>query len=167
MYIMMTVIALASGITPGNLLGKPAWNDDYAQALKKVADLKKPMAVFVGSGKDGWGKVLQDGAIKPEVYKLLAAQFVCLYVDTDTVTGKAIAAQFQVAARGLIISDRTGTSQAYSLSGSLSATELTETLTKYSEKDRDVQTTTTVVREAPVGVRPAYAPQYQFRSGST
>lgn len=167
MNIMISVIALVSGITPGSLSAKPAWNDDYAQAVKKVSSLKRPMAVFVGSGKDGWGKVVQDGAIRPEVYKMLAEQFVCLYLDTDTAYGKTLASQFQVAARGLIISDRSGTAQAYSLSGSLSATELTETLTKYSAKDREVQATTTIVREAPAEARPASPVQYQFRSGST
>lgn len=165
MHIMISVIALVSGITPGSLSGKPAWNDDYAQAVKKVSLLKKPMAVFVGSGKEGWGKVVQDGTIKPEVYKVLADQFVCMYVDTDTEYGKKLASSFQVAARGLIISDRTGGSQAYSLSGSLTAAELSETLTKYSAKDQEVQSTTTIVREAPAGTRPS-AVQYQLRPAS-
>lgn len=167
MYTIMAVVALSSGLTTGNLSGKPDWNADYSHALTQVANFKKPLAVFVGSGKDGWAKVLQDGTIKPQASKLLAHQFICLYVDTDTATGKALAAQFQVATRGLIISDRTGTTQAYSLSGAMSSDELTTTLTNYAQKDRAVEKTTTIVREAPTPIRQAYYPQYQLRPAST
>jgi len=96
------------------------------------------------------------------VKKLLAEKFVCVYVDTQTPAGKALAEQFEVASRGLIISDRKGTSQAYSLSGTLTTAELAQTLDKYADSKEAARSTETVVREAPAG-RPVYVPQYRFQ----
>ena len=160
MYTFMAVIALSSSVS--NVPPTPTWHDDYAQAYRKVAQAHRPMAVFVGSGKDGWTKVVRDG-VSDSVKKLLAQNYVCVYVDTDTASGKALASQFEVASRGLIISDKTGNKQAYSLSGSLTRSELVLALERYA--DKDVTATETVVREAPAVAVPApvYAPQYRYQ----
>jgi hypothetical protein len=173
MHTFMAVIALTSGLTTANVQSNPAWLTDYGTARERVAAVGKPMAVFVGSGQDGWTKVVRDGALSPEARKLLNEKYVCLYVNTETTAGRGLAGAFQVASRGLVISDRAGTSQAYSLSGDLTGTELVQTLERYA--DRDIRTTETIVREAPVTVRPAvsyqvqptyyvpqYAPQYRY-----
>ena len=150
---MMAAATLAAGISPSALSPEPAWLNDYSAAQTRVAAVRKPMAVFVGSGKDGWGKVVRDGSLDPELKRLLATKFVCVYVDMDTAAGRSLAGAFEVASKGLVISDREGTSQAYSLSGDLSRDELSRTLAKYADADREVRTTDTVVREAPVVTR--------------
>lgn len=162
MFTYMAVVFLSASISTASLSQNPSWLDDYGQAQKRVAVVKKPMAVFVGTGKNGWGSVVHDGAIDPAVKKLLAERFVCVYVDTETAAGKALATQFEVASHGLIISDRKGASQAYSLSGTLSKSELAKTLEKYADSTGDARTTETVVREAPAG-RTLYVPQYQYQ----
>ena len=159
---MMAAATLAAGISPSTLSPEPAWLSDYSAAQTRVAAVGKPMAVFVGSGKDGWGKVVRDGALDPEVRRLLANKFVCVYVDTDTAAGRSLAGAFEVAGKGLVISDRAGTSQAYSLSGDLTRDELSRTLAKYADSDREVRTTDTVVREAPVVARPVVVQQPVF-----
>jgi hypothetical protein len=159
MYTYMAVVALAASVSSANLSRNPTWLDDYGTAQKHVASVKKPMAVFVGNGKEGWGNVVRDGGLDPAVNKLLAEKYVCVYVNTDTAEGRALAGKFEVASRGLIISDRKGTTQAYSLSGALTRAEIVETLTKYADQNDEARTTETVVREAPPA-RPAYAPQY-------
>jgi hypothetical protein len=158
--------ALAAGISPANLSPEPVWLNDYARAQAQVAAVRKPMAVFVGYGKDGWGKVVRDGALDPELKRTLAGKFVCVYVDTDTAAGRSLAGAFEVASKGLVISDRAGTAQAFSLSGDLTREELSRTLAKYADPDREVRTTDTVVRETPAVVQPVarpvyYQPQYQ------
>jgi len=179
---MMAAATLAAGISPSTLSPEPTWLNDYATAQARVGMVRKPMAVFVGSGKDGWAKVVRDGALDPELNKVLATKFVCLYVDTDTAGGRNLAGAFAVANKGLIISDRAGTSQAYSLSGDLTRDELSRTLAKFADTDREVRSTDTVVREVPaaaapvtrpvVQFAPVYAPQYRvvpgyYTSGST
>ncbi|HKB02956.1 MAG TPA: hypothetical protein VKD90_12095 [Gemmataceae bacterium] len=166
MHTFMAVIALTTGLTTSNIQSNPAWLTDYGAARERVTAVGKPMAVFVASGQDGWTKVVRDGALSPDARKLLIEKYVCLYVNTETTAGRSLAGAFQVA-RGLVISDRAGTSQAYSLSGDLTGTELVQALERYA--DRDIRTTETIVREAPATVRPAvsyqvqptyYAPQY-------
>jgi hypothetical protein len=168
MHTLLAVIALTSGLTTGNISSNPSWLTDYAAARQQVAAIGKPMAVFVAGGQEGWTKVVRGGDLSPEARKLLTEKYVCLYVNTETATGQTLAGAFQVS-RGLVISDRAGTSQAYSLSGDLTGTELVQTLEKYS--DREVRATETVVREAPATVRPAvsyqvqpvyYVPQQQY-----
>jgi hypothetical protein len=167
MHTLMAVIALTTGLSTANVQSNPAWLTDYGTARAHVTAVGKPMAVFVGSGQDGWSKVVRDGSLSPAARKLLTEKYVCLYVNTETTSGRNLAGAFQVASRGLVISDRAGTAQAYSLSGDLTGTELVQTLEKYS--DREIRSTETVIREAPVTVRPTvsyqvqptyYAPQY-------
>jgi hypothetical protein len=189
MYTFMAVVALTTSISTANLSPTPTWLTDYGTAQQRVTAVGKPLAVFVGSGQEGWGKVLKDGALDPALNRLLVDKFVCLYVDTATTTGRALASSFEVATRGLIISDSKGTAQAYSLSGALTKAELAQTLEKYADSGRTLQGTETVVREAPATtVRsvsypttvsyptsvsyPTYAPQYRvvpsyYTSGST
>ena len=169
---MMAAAALAAGFSPSILSPQPTWLNDYATAQTRVSTVKKPMAVFVGSGKDGWGKVVRDGALDPALNKLLANKFVCVYIDTDTAAGRSLAGAFEVASKGLIVSDRAGTAQAFSLSGDLTKDELSLTLAKYADPDQKVGTTETVVREAPAVARSVYyQPQYRvaprYSSGST
>lgn len=170
---MMVAASLAAGMAPANISAEPTWLNDYSAAQTRVHAIKKPMAVFVGSGKDGWAKVVKNGSIDPEINKLLANKFVCVYLDTDTADGRKLATAFEVNSKGLIISDKAGTTQAYSLSGDLTREELSQTLVKYAALDKEVQATESVVRDRPVAA-PApvyYQPQYRatqyYSSGST
>jgi hypothetical protein len=180
MHTLLALVALSSAVSTANLSVSPTWLDDYSAAQRQVTAVGKPMVVFVGSGPEGWSKVVRDGAIDRAVNKLLAEKFVCLYVDTSTTTGRTLAEAFVVGRRGLVISDKAGTSQAFSLAGDLTRAELAQTLAKYAEANGQVRTTETVVREAPVTTRPApatyqstpvytqsyyvpqYAPQYRY-----
>jgi hypothetical protein len=183
MYTLMALVALTTSVSTANLSQQPTWLADYGTAQARVTAAGKPMAVFVGQGHDGWSKVVRDGALDPELNKLLADKYVCLYVDTDTAAGRKLAGAFQVARRGLVISDRAGTSQAFSLSGDLTRAELGRALVKYADS-AEAQVTETVVRQAPLSVQPApaaypsrpvysqptyapsyYAPQYRVVPG--
>ena len=186
MYTMMAVVALATSVSPSSLSSNPAWLTDYGTAQARVAVVGKPMAVFLGSGSGGWRSVVRDGGLTPTVSKLLADKFVCLYVDTSTAAGSTLAGSFQVAGRGLVISDKAGTTQAFSLSGDLTGSELVRTLEKYADAAAAAEATETIVREAPAVVRsvvfeapavqpaavsypaqPAYVPQYRVVPGYT
>jgi hypothetical protein len=104
--------------------------------------------VFVGSGKAGFTSVVREGAFSPEVSRLLSQKFVCLYVDTTKASGRTLADAFQLN-KGVIISDRTGQSQAFSLAGDVSSAELSKTLVAYADADpKDVKKTETKVTDA-------------------
>src|SRR5918993_698692 len=128
MYTAMALVALSMG----NLTASPKWLDDYRAAQAQVTVAGKPMAVFVGTGKDGYAAAIRDG-FDPAVSKLLAEKFVCLYVDSSTPAGQKLATAFQVGDRGIVLSDRTGLTQAYSASGTISRTELRQALVAYAD----------------------------------
>lgn len=166
MFTYMAVAALTSTISTANLSSAPNWLNDYAAASRQVASVHKPLAVFVASGQDGWSKVVREGTLDNAAKRLLAQKFVCVYIDRDTAKGKSLAEAFEVASRGLIISDRAGSSQAYSLSGDLTGAELVKTLEQYA--DAEAKTTETVIREAPAVRQVTYpTPQYRYTTRYT
>jgi hypothetical protein len=128
---MYTALVFAA-LTVGTLSSSPSWLDDYKAAQAQVSNAHKPMAVFVGSGKAGWEGAVRDG-FDPAISKLLAEKFVCLYVDASTIQGQKLASAFQVGNRGVVLSDRTGLTQAYSATGTISRTELNRALVVYSD----------------------------------
>ena len=154
---MMAVIALSVGATTSS--STPAWQADYQAARTQVATAHKPMAVFFGTGTAGYSNVVREGKLDASLNKLLSEKYVCVYVDTTTTNGQALAATFEVGSKGLVISDSTGTAQAYSLSGDAPQTEVVTALTKYSTAT-PVTKTESVVREAPMAAPAIAAPVY-------
>jgi hypothetical protein len=115
------------------------------------------MAVFVGNGKTGWEGVIAGG-LDPAVSKLLSEKFVCLYVDTTTTRGRGLATALQVGERGLVISDKAGSTQAYSANGTVSAVEAQRALLAYAEPAMVSRTEIVQVAPAPVPVAPPPPP---------
>src|SRR5215213_9637452 len=121
MYTTIALFALTASVTSGNLTPAPTWQTDYRTARATVASAGKPMAIFIANG-NAWESIVKDG-IDAGTKKILAEKFVCLFVDASTAEGRGLAQAFQVG-RGLVISDRTGAAQAYSLAGDLTKAEL-------------------------------------------
>ena len=77
--------------------------------------------------------------------KLLADKYVCVYADTASPAGKALAAMFDVQRdQGVVLSDRTGATQAFWHQGQLSNQNLARYLQKYADDQTVVRTTETV-----------------------
>jgi hypothetical protein len=153
---MMAVIALSVGATTSSTL---TWQADYQAARTQVASTHKPLAVFFGTGAAGYSNVVREGKFDASLNKLLSEKYVCVYVDTTTTNGQALASTFEVGSKGLVISDATGAAQAYSLSGDAPQTEVVTALTKYSAAT-PVTKTESVVREAPMAAPAVAAPVY-------
>ncbi len=130
----------------------PAWETNYARASETAIAQRKPLAVFIGRGEAGYSRVV-GGDMPTETGRLLAANYVALYVNTDSTEGKRLATAFGVD-EGLVISSRCGQKQALKFGGAVPAVELAGYLTKYSTADVAVATTeragTAVVAAAPV-----------------
>jgi hypothetical protein len=131
MYTSLVVMALAgiSGATPS-----ASWQS-YAQASQTVEKERKPLAVFLGTGQNGWEQVA--GSLSSEAEKVLAASYLCAYVDTNSPEGKKLAQAFAMKnGVGVVLSDRTGTNQAYWHDGNLPQTELVRQLVRHSMSTR-------------------------------
>jgi hypothetical protein len=108
------------------------FEEDYRLARKAAADVQKPLAVFLGTGEDGF-KQVGKGGLTADIEKLLAAKYVCVYVDTSTPEGKNLARAFEMpTGLGIILSDRSGDVQAFRHEGDLAQDNLLSYLTRFA-----------------------------------
>ena len=117
---------------------------NYNKAQAVSAAQKKPLALIFGSGPQGWSQIATDGKLDAAAMKLLAENYVCLYADTGSSAGKALAAMFDIERnQGVVLSDRTGNVQAFHHDGQLGEAELAKQLQHFAAPDLDVRTTLT------------------------
>jgi hypothetical protein len=155
MYTSLFVLALTGFAAPAD----SEMLTDYAQAISEGKAARKPLAVFIGSGEAGWNKVCKDGKIGDEV-KALCNDYVCVYVDAGTETGKKLAAAFDAPEGvGLVISNRAGDRQAFAHAGTLSGGDLKGCLKKYSDANYVAQGTESV--NGPIQQQSYYQPNQQ------
>ena len=164
----MTSSSLAA-LVLGAALGKtettvaPAWETSYARAAEAAVAQRKPLAVFLGRGEAGYTKVV-GGDMPSEAGKVLAANYVALYVNTETAEGQRLAGAFGVN-EGLVISCRGCQVQALRHGGPVPAVDLAAYLTRYSADNVSV-TTTERAGTAAVVAAPAVAGCANGRCGT-
>lgn len=138
--------AILSALLVSSLL-VPTWHGDYSEAQRQAADQKKPLVVVFGSGADGWSKIIRDKSPDQEVSNLLLKEYVCVYVDTDSASGKRLAENFELPGKiGLVISDRALSTQALWHPGDMTNAYAVHYLQKYASADvviRGTETTAT------------------------
>ena len=144
MYTPIVLFAFAGfGATAENVMA-PSWLTDYTQARKQGAMDKKPVAVFVASGQEGWDKLVRNGSLVKEQKKILGASYVCVYLDVATEDGKRVARSLEIGSNvGLVISDHSGKFMAFHHEGDLDGRALTTYLQRYSDAERTVVRTDT------------------------
>jgi hypothetical protein len=143
-----TAVVLAAFAAAGSGPTSP-WQTDYKSAVRMAADTKKPLAVFLGHGKNGPNYLVRDGGLGTKEVKALSEGYVSVYVDVDTDGGKSLSNSFEIT-EGVVISDRTGSVQAVLHEGTVSQTELNDYLTRYAEPSKVVTTTEFGGRRRPV-----------------
>lgn len=136
-----TLIALASFVA-STVGASPAWHAEYGAAQRMGKEAHKPLAVFIGSGKAGWNQISREGELPKDVKRLLAKDYICVYVDTEQEAGKQLASAFEVSAGlGLVVSDHTGKYQAFHHQGNLSSGQLLRYLSRYADPEHVVTST--------------------------
>src|SRR5581483_4885253 len=116
---MLTSFALAMffGLETAQLPTEPVWRDYFIAAETGTRE-NRPLAVFVGKGKNGFHQVVREGKLSEDVLRYLPKQYVCAYVNIDSPEGKALAGSLAITkGTGLVISDRTGSFQVYHHNG--------------------------------------------------
>ena len=120
----------------------PSWQTSYSKAHQQGVQLQKPLVVVFGSGGNGVAKLIGDGTAAAEVNQLLADKYVCVYIDTTSAAGKQLAASFEITGGvGMVISDRTGSLQAFWHQGDMTSQQMVRSLQKYSMTDRVIRST--------------------------
>jgi hypothetical protein len=114
----------------------PSWHRDYGQALTQASTAQKPVAVFIGTGAEGWKAVCENGELSLEVRLLLAQHYVCVYVDANQSGQQSVVQSFEATRFPLLVlSTRNGTYQAYRHSGKLAHANLAQALQRHATQD--------------------------------
>jgi hypothetical protein len=154
------LLALAGFFASAPASDSPSWLTDYPEARALGRSQQKPLAVFVGQGPRGWDEVSRDGKLGKEIRKLLALHYICVYVDANTKEGRRLAAQLELdRGLGLVLSDRTGSLQAFRHEGDLDADPLAGYLKRFADPDLVVRRTET---NPPPAVRVEYYAPEQY-----
>ncbi len=129
-WIKPSKVEYAGGVEKQAMNG-PMWMKDYATALKCSREQHKPLAIFVGCGDDGWRKVVRSGKPGAEVERMLSKEFVCLYLDAESLAGKQMATALKVPGdMGLVLGDRNGEYIEHRHVGSMSNDDLSNCLSR-------------------------------------
>jgi hypothetical protein len=162
MYTSLGLVALA-GFFLSPSLEAPSWRHSYHQAQQEGQRTGKPLAVVIGSGKQGFNALDDEGQLSPGVRKLLAAKYVPVYLDVKTPSGKQLAEAFAISkGTGIILSDRSGELEAFFHAGTLADADLVYYLRRFAEPGRAIRTTERVPSEQVS----QYPPQEDPASGS-
>jgi hypothetical protein len=114
----------------------PSWNLDYGQALKRAEATNKPVAVFIGSGSDGWKAISEEGNLSPEVRRLLRDHYICLYIDAGKAADKNLVRSFEADQLPMVVLSTTNRAyQAYRHSGTTASADLAQALRRYASED--------------------------------
>jgi hypothetical protein len=142
----MNTAILSLVLTGALLAGQNAatWQNDYGQARQQAAAQKKPLAVVFGSGSNGWTKVVREDRPSPDVTKVLAEQYICVYVDTTSPAGRKVGESFGITRVGIALSDRDVKSQAFWHQGDMTNASILAYLRKYADPAVIVSATETV-----------------------
>lgn len=142
MYSSLALVALLGLSTSAVDEASPKWNSDYVAARNQGRKESKPVAVFVGKGKSGWNQLSKDGSLGEAAQKILAKDYVCVYVNAGEENGRTLSEAFEIKnGPGLVISDHSGKLQAFRHEGDLADAELTRQLRRFADPERAVSGT--------------------------
>ena len=163
MYTSLMLVALSGYVAQAEAIPS-SWINDYNQACTEVQKHRRPLAVFLAGGPEGWDKVVKEGELGKDAQALLSNNYIRVFIDTTDEKGKRLARQFDIPdGRGLVISDVSGEKQAFWHAGTLSNQDLEHYLRRFADTDRVLVATESPARPQPVvgTTAPAFAPVYQ------
>ena len=149
MYTSVGILALAGFLVAPSPSARtePLWWRDYYVAQEKGVLDKKPLAVFVGHGQGGHAQLTQEGQLNDRAKKVLCDSYVCVYLDAGSKSHEELIKALAVTkGKGLVISDRTGSLQAFHHDGQISEGELVRQLQHFAQSAVEIRTTVTNVQ---------------------
>jgi hypothetical protein len=138
---MLTTIVL---VVASEVAAMPAWHMSYPQALADAARADKPLFIVFGDGSQFVTRFLNREPYQSDaVERALSADYVRMFVDTSTESGRALEAEFGARDPSrLVVLDRSGRWQVYRRSGNHTSDQVLAVLAEYR--------TARVVRAEPV-----------------
>ena len=121
------------------------WKGSYQEARTHGQKVRKPLAVIVGAGKTGFQQLIQDGSLSSDVRKILANEYISVYLDSEKAENKRLIEDLGITlGKGIVLSDRDGKTQAFFNDGTISEKDVTRQLWHFADPSIVVHTTTTL-----------------------
>jgi hypothetical protein len=148
MYTSIVLVALTGSLVEGESLTvtSPKWLSDYSAAQKRAASARKPLAIFVGEGKEGFRDVSEEGELTEKAVRVLSKGYVCVYVDTATESGKKLAKRLQMDGPGVVLKKSGVTKPVAKRVGEVANKDLEKLLVRYQGPTKP--TSSRVIRPA-------------------
>ena len=138
----LTVATFLMGLGASASAQEVPWQTSYQQGRQKSQDVRRPLAVLIGDGSTGFNQITSEGSLSPDIRKILADHYVCVYLDTQKKENQAILSALTIqTGHGLVLSDASAEVQAFFHDGQLSTTELKRQLQRYSDPSEKITKT--------------------------
>ena len=134
MYTSILLVAL-TGLAPmAESVQAPVWHQDYVGAREQAARSRKPLAIFLAPGKEGWNSLGRNGGLTEEAKRLLGTSYTCVHIDTATERGRQLAKQFEMPdGQGIVFGDGQAQVQAFWHKGDLADQDLVRYLKRFAD----------------------------------
>ncbi len=143
MYSLIGFIALTSTALSA-LPDQQLWMRNYTAGLKKANVDHKPLVVVVGTGQNGFDKVVREGKLDDQTRQLLADKYVCVFIDGSQAAQANVLKDLSIATgQGIVISDSKGQWMAFHHDGTLAQADLQKYLRQFADPNLEVRTTQT------------------------
>ncbi len=120
---------------------RPNWQSSYSAGLEAGLKEGKPLAVFVGSGPQGQAALVKEGQFSADMLKILAQKYICVYLDRSQTANQRLVRDFGITLAGVVVSDKTGSLQAFHQDGVIAQADLTRQLRRFADPNVVISTT--------------------------
>lgn len=130
---MIVVLGMALSLSAAEATESKTWATDYSSALAEVQRTDKPLFIVFDGGSSVTGQMVAGGSYMSEqVEQALSADYVRMFVDTETEAGQQLAAKFAAdSLPRVVVIDRSGEWQVYRRSGTHSPDQVLSVLTQF------------------------------------
>jgi hypothetical protein len=144
MWTSVVMFAISGMQVSAAAKNEPGWHREYGEARQQGRRLERPLAVFIGSGKQGWDQISKEGRLPEDARRVLTEKYVCVYVNTEDKRGQELASAFEIPdGPAIVISTVSGQYQAFRHEGQLEDQALTRHLSRYADSNREIRFTET------------------------
>jgi thioredoxin-related protein len=146
-FVLGTVLSLLLN----DLNNSRTWESSYAKAIQDVQRTDKPLFIVFDKGSSSFRNMVHENPfLSEQVEEALSADYLRMFVDTETEAGKKLAGQFEAdELPRIVVIDRSGEWQVYRKSGSPTSDQVQSVLAQYRRSKITTSPSTTDTRFYP------------------
>src|SRR5438445_11101973 len=93
---LFALVSLLAAFTGSASAQDVVWKKTYSEARDHGQKVNKPLAVFVGTGADGFQKIIEEGTFSSDVRKMIAQDYIPRYLRADTAQNRSLVSRLAI-----------------------------------------------------------------------